>query len=354
MLDEGISTALPSPQQSAQEASLTYVSDEQPGIRKKRHSGKFSYLTPDGKTLRDDAVLDRISGLAIPPAWSDVWISPDPDGHLQATGRDQRGRKQYLYHPQWYACRDAVKFSSLIEFAEALPRLRRRIDADLRRRKLSRERVLASVVWLLDNTLIRVGNAAYARDNKSFGLTTLRDRHVTVRGSTLRFAFKGKAGKEWQLKLTDRRIAKVVRGAQDLPGQQLFQYLDEQGERHGISSHDVNSYIQETTGAPFTSKHFRTWAGTVRAFVLLADEELPTSEAAARRILNRVVDAVACHLGNTRSVCRKCYIHPSVVDHWKRGVLDADLRSLRSARLRPNRYLDKPEVIVLRWLGKFG
>lgn len=227
MLDEGNSTAFPTPRQSAREASLTYVSDEQPGIRRKRHSDRFSYLTPGGKTLRDAAAMERIRGLSIPPAWSDVWISPDADGHLQATGRDQRGRKQYLYHPQWYACRDEMKFSSLVEFAEALPLLRRRIDADLRRRKLSIERVLASVIWLLDNTMIRVGNAAYARDNRSFGLTTLRDRHVKIRGSTLRFAFKGKAGKEWRLKLTDRRIAKVVRGAQELPGQQLFQYLDD-------------------------------------------------------------------------------------------------------------------------------
>jgi DNA topoisomerase-1 len=354
LLDEGNSTAFPTPRQSAREASLTYVSDEQPGIRRKRHSGRFSYLTPGGKTLRDAAAMERIRGLAIPPAWSDVWISPDADGHLQATGRDQRGRKQYLYHPQWYACRDEMKFSSLVEFAEALPLLRRRIDADLRRRKLSIERVLASVIWLLDNTMIRVGNAAYARDNRSFGLTTLRDRHVEIRGSTLRFAFKGKAGKEWRLKLTDRRIAKVVRGAQDLPGQQLFQYLDDQGERHGISSHDVNSYIQETTGAEFTSKHFRTWAGTVRAFVLLADEEPPASKAAARRILNRVVDTVAGHLGNTRSVCRKCYIHPGVIDHWERGVLDADIRSLRPGRLRANGQLDGTELIVLRWLRKFG
>ena len=353
MLDEANSAALSSPRQSAKEAALNYVSDEQPGIRRKRRSGNFTYLTPAGKTLRDEGVLDRIRVLAIPPAWSDVWISPDANGHLQATGRDQRGRKQYLYHRQWQACRDEMKFSSLVDFGEALPILRRRIDADLRRAKLSRERVLASVIWLLDNTMIRVGNAAYARDNKSFGLTTLRDRHVKIRGSTLRFAFKGKAGKEWRLKLTDRRIARVVRGAQDLPGQQLFQYLDEQGERHGISSHDVNSYIRETTGADFTSKHFRTWAGTVRAFVLLADEEPPASEAACRRVLNRVVDTVAGHLGNTRSVCRKCYIHPAVVARWTQGALAADAGSLRRVRSGTVRYLDEPELIVLRWLRKF-
>jgi DNA topoisomerase-1 len=350
--DDGNSTALPSPRQSAREASLTYTSDEEPGIRRKRRGGRFTYSTPEGETLREGAAMQRIRGLAIPPAWSDVWISPDERGHLQATGRDQRGRKQYLYHPRWSAYRDELKFSTLTEFAEALPALRRRIDADLRRRKLSRERVLASVIWLLDNTLIRVGNASYARDNESFGLTTLRDRHVKISGATLRFAFKGKAGKEWRLKLTDRRIAKVVRGAQDLPGQQLFQYLDEGGERHGVSSHDVNAYIRETTGAEFTSRHFRTWAGTVRAFALLAEEATPETETAAKRALNRVVDTVAARLGNTRSVCRKCYIHPGVIDHWKRGVLAADLRALRPFRSR--RYLDGPEMVVLRWLRKFG
>lgn len=354
MLNEANSAAPPSPRQSAKEASLTYVSDEQPGIRRKRRSGKFSYLTPDGEGLREGAVVNRIRKLAIPPAWTDVWISPRADGHLQATGRDQRGRKQYLYHPLWYAYRDELKFSTLLDFAEALPVLRRRIDADLRCRSLSSERVLASVVWLLDNTMIRVGNASYARDNKSFGLTTLRDRHVKIKGTTLRFAFKGKAGKEWQLKLTDRRIAKVVRGTQELPGQQLFQYLDEFGARHSVNAHDVNAYIQETMGAEFSSKHFRTWAGTVRAFALLTEEEAPASETAARRVLNRVIDSVAGHLGNTRSICRKCYIHPGVIDRWKQGALAADLRSLRPIRSKSVRYLDDSEAIVLRWLRKFG
>ena len=219
------------PQASAERASLIHVSDAMPGIVRKRSGRGFRYVAAGGKGVADGETLSRIRSLAIPPAWTDVWISPDPDGHIQATGRDQRGRKQYRYHPRWMACRDDVKYSSLVAFARALPTLRAQIDADLRRRGLSRERVVASIVWLLDNTMIRVGNAVYARDNKSFGLTTLRSRHVEVEGAKLRFAFKGKSGKEWKLKLVDRRMARIVRDVQELPGQHLFQYLDEDGER---------------------------------------------------------------------------------------------------------------------------
>ncbi|WP_315927006.1 DNA topoisomerase IB [Mesorhizobium sp. SP-1A] len=338
---------------SAKQASLVYVSDEEPGIRRKGGKGRFFYTAPDGRKLGEGETLARIRALAIPPAWTDVWISPDPDGHLQATGRDQRGRKQYRYHARWSACRDEVKYSSLLAFAEALPRLRRRIAADLRRRGLPRERVVASVAWLLDNTMIRVGNAAYARDNKSFGLTTLRDRHVKVKGSTLRFAFKGKSGKEWRLKLMDRRIARIVRGAQDLPGQHLFQYLDENGERRPIHSQDVNDYIREATGADFSSKHFRTWGGTVCAAMLLADEPVPETKAAARKVLNRVIDQVANRLGNTRSVCRKCYVHPLVIESWSEGRLAAELHDPRRLSRRIAG-LDRYEARVLRWLSTKG
>jgi DNA topoisomerase-1 len=333
-------------------ASLTYTNDQEPGIRRKGADDEFQYIAVDGRKLRDRATLARIRTLAVPPAWTDVWICPDPSGHLQATGRDQRGRKQYRYHASWTACRDEVKFSSLIAFAEALPRLRRRIEVDLGRRNLPRERVVASVVWLLDNSLIRVGNAAYARDNKSFGLTTLRDRHVAITGSTLRFAFKGKSGKEWRLKLTDRRIARIVRGAQDLPGQHLFQYLDNEGYRHSVHSQDVNVYIRDATAADFSSKHFRTWAATVRAAVLLAGEAKPDSEAAARRALNAVIDRVAHRLANTRAVCRKCYIHPDVIKSWNDGALGSEIGKVRRSHRRATNGLDQEETVLLDWLRR--
>ena len=222
----------------------------------------FAYRDAGGARLDDPNTLARIRALAIPPAWTDVWISPAANGHIQATGRDLRGRKQYRYHERWSATRDEAKYSNLVAFAEALPKLRERIDRDLRRRDLSRDRVIASVIWLLDNTMIRVGNATYARDNKSFGLTTLRQRHVAVEGSRIRFAFKGKSGKQWKLDLVDRRIVRTVRQMQELAGQQLFQYLDENGDRRSVSSQDVNDYLREATGTDFTSKHFRTWGGT--------------------------------------------------------------------------------------------
>src|SRR5438445_332254 len=234
-------------QNSAERAPVGYVSDADPGIRRLRQGRGFRYVGPNGKPVTA-STLDRIKAIVIPPAWTDVWISPDPNGHIQATGRDQRGRKQYRYHPQWTQERDGVKYSSLVSFAEALPDLRSQIDADLRRHGLPLERVVAAIVWLLDNTMIRIGNAAYARDNKSFGLTTLRERHVEITGSSLRFAFKGKSGKEWKLRLVDRRIAKIVRGAQDLPGQKLFQYLDENGARRPLRSEDVNRYIRQASG----------------------------------------------------------------------------------------------------------
>ncbi|TPL00810.1 MULTISPECIES: DNA topoisomerase IB [unclassified Mesorhizobium] len=339
-------------QDSAERASLSYVSDADPGIRRLRKGKGFSYVGPNGCAVSTQT-LARIKAIVIPPAWTDVWISPDPDGHIQATGRDQRGRKQYRYHPQWTEERDGVKYSSLVAFAESLPALRLRIDADLRRHGLPMERVVASVVWLLDNTLIRIGNAAYARDNKSFGLTTLRDRHVEITGSSLRFAFKGKSGKEWKLKLVDHRIAKIVRGAQDLPGQKLFQYLDEDGDRWPVRSEDVNRYIREASGADFSSKHFRTWGGTIHAASLFVGTELPESKTQQKRMINSVVDKVAERLGNTRAVCRKCYIHPLVFEAWSEGCL---LDEMAGANKRKRRIsgLDEEETLVLRWLQARG
>jgi DNA topoisomerase-1 len=335
-------------QTSADQASLTYVSDAEPGIRRLKTGKGFSYKGPDGRAV-PDTTRARIDAIVIPPAWTDVWISPDADGHIQATGRDQRGRKQYRYHPQWAEERDGAKYSSLVAFAESLPDLRRRIDSDLRRHGLPLERVVAAVVWLLDNTMIRVGNAAYARDNKSFGLTTLRDRHVDIVGSSLRFAFKGKSGKEWKLKLIDRRIAGIVRGAQDLPGQKLFQYLDEDGGRRPVRSEDVNRYIREAVGDAFSSKHFRTWGGTIHAASLFAQTELPQSQALQKRVMNSVIDKVAERLGNTRAVCRKCYIHPQVFEAWSEGRL-LDEMAQANKRKRAIDGLDDEEALVLRWL----
>jgi DNA topoisomerase-1 len=336
---------------AAKEAALTYVSDSEPGIRRK-HSGKsFAYVGPSGRKIADRATLQRIHEIVIPPAWQDVWISADADGHIQATGRDERGRKQYRYHPRWLACRDEAKYSSLAAFAKALPAIRARIDGDLRKRSLSRDRVIASVVWLLDNTMIRIGNAQYARDNKSFGLTTLRSRHVEVEGARLRFRFKGKSGKEWQLRLVDRRMARIVRSVQELPGQQLFQYLDEAGERHSVTSQDVNDYIREAGGNDdFSSKHFRTWGGTVRAAAIFAATELPETKAGTARAMNAVIDGVAARLGNTRTVCRKCYVHPAIVESWAKGSLPGELAALRKSRRKSPAGLDAEEALVLHWL----
>lgn len=338
------------PQRFAELASLTYTSDDEPGIRRRRSGRGFSYRDAEGRIVRDAETLGRIRSLAIPPAYEQVWICPDPDGHIQATGRDQRGRKQYRYHARWGEVRDGAKFAGLAAFGEALPAIRRRVDADLRRHGLPRERVLASIIWLLENTLIRVGNQTYARDNSSFGLTTLRTRHVAVDGSRLRFRFKGKSGKEWNLRLVDRRIVRVIRSMQDLPGQALFQYLDEDGRRRSIGSEDVNAYLREAAGAGFTSKHFRTWAGTVAAAGLLAETPLPETRTGAARSLNAVIDQVASRLGNTRAVCRAAYIHPRVIEAWTEGTLAGGLAQAQRGRKQVDG-LAKDEAALLRWLG---
>jgi DNA topoisomerase-1 len=257
---------------------------------------------------------------------------------------------QYRYHERWTACRDEVKYSNLTDFGHALPRLRETVTTDLARRGLVRPRVLATVVRLLDTTLIRVGNSAYARDNGSFGLTTFRDRHVQVDGATMRFKFKGKSGKEWMLKLSDRRIASIVKGVQDIPGQHLFQYLDTDGARHAINSHDVNAYIREAAGEPFSSKHFRTWGGTVLALEHFSELNTPTSKRDRARATNTVLDAVASRLGNTRAICRKCYVHPRVIEHWSDGRLPEDFAAIRRRFRKTPRDLTRPEYLALRWL----
>ncbi|MFD1254858.1 Eukaryotic DNA topoisomerase I, catalytic core [Devosia equisanguinis] len=326
--------------------SLSYCSDDGPGWRRLRRGTGFSYLDADG--ARPDARdLQRIKALVIPPAWQDVWICKDASGHIQATGRDERGRKQYRYHADWTQHRSATKFETLAAFAAALPTLREQVEVDLRRRSLGYERVVASVVWLLDNSLIRVGNPSYARDNKSFGLTTLRNRHVEISGSTLHFRFKGKSGKHWRLQLADRRIARLVRSLQDLPGQHLFKYEGEEGN-HAISSRDVNAYISNFAGPGFTSKHFRTWAATVRAFGLFEATERPETKSGQARTVNAIIDQVAARLGNTRTVCRQCYVHPAVQEHWQEGQLR------RSGRLKPVEMLDLDEVETLHFLRRLG
>ena len=308
------------PVESARQAHLRYVSDTAPGIRRKRAGKHFSYVGLDGKPIRDASELQRIRRLAIPPAWTDIWICPFPNGHLQATGRDAKGRKQYRYHPRWREVRDEAKYERMIAFGEALPRIRRRVADDLALAGLPREKVLATVVRLLEMTLIRVGNDEYARANNSYGLTTLLDQHVNVDGSEVRFKFRGKSGKEHFIGLKDRHLARVVKRCQDLPGQDLFQYIDEEGVQRTVGSSDVNDYIKEITGEDFTAKDFRTWAGTVlAAWALEAFEEFD-SQAQAKRNIVRAVETVAERLGNTPAICRKCYVHPAVLDAYLDGT----------------------------------
>ncbi len=336
---------------SAAEADLAYVSDAEPGIRRIKAGRGFWYRKPDGRRVTDAPTLDRIRAIVIPPAWTDVWICPLPNGNIQATGRDLRGRKQYRYHARWTACRCETKFSSLALFADALPAIRDAVDRDLRRHGLPREKVVASVAWLLDNTMIRVGNAAYARDNKSFGLTTLRARHVAVAGSTLRFEFTGKSGKAWRIRLVDRRIARILRQIQELPGQHLFQHLDADGVRRRIGSGDINAYLREVSGEDFTSKHFRTWGATIHAAAIFSATPTPETATGRRREANAVIDLVAARLGNTRAVCRSCYIHPRVFEEWEAGTLAESLTRARG-RKRTAAGLDDEETTVRAWLAQ--
>ncbi|HEX3703156.1 MAG TPA: hypothetical protein VHU82_07495 [Vicinamibacterales bacterium] len=320
------------PSESARAAGLRYVNDEtMPGIRRLGSTRRFRYLDADGRRLTNAAELQRIRALAIPPAWRGVWICPLPLGHIQATGRDARGRKQYRYHARWREVRDEVKYGRLIAFARALPRIRQRTAADLRRAGLPREKVLAAVVQLLEKTLIRVGNEEYARANRSFGLTTMRDQHARIEGATVHFEFRGKSGIEHAVDLHERRLARIIKACQDLPGYELFQYVDRDGRREVIDSADVNAYLRELCGEDFTAKDFRTWAGTVLAAKALADLAAFASKAEAKRNIGRAVTSVSERLGNTKTVCRKCYIHPAVFAAY------ADGATIRVMRPRPGR-----------------
>lgn len=332
---------------------LRYVNDDEPGIIRRRSGKGFRYLRSTGEPVTAPEEISRIKALAIPPAWTDVWICPDPDGHIQATGRDQKGRKQYRYHEQWHLDRGLAKYTLMAEFGANLPKIRKIVNADLGLRGLPREKVVASIVWLLDNTMIRVGNDTYVRENKSFGLTTLRAEHVAVSGSSLRFRFRGKAGKEWDLGIADRRMARVMRAIEDLPGQRLFRYRDEDGTLHDVASHDVNDYIHEAIGDRFSSKDFRTWGGTVRALGLLARTEVPETKTARARTLNSVIDQVSKRLGNTRAVCRACYIHPAVFERWEQGKLAEDVATIRAKRTR-RAGLDAEETLAAVWLQQFA
>src|ERR1700681_2934060 len=330
----------------AAQAGLVYASDDEPGIRRVRRGKGFAYFHPDGKRVTDRATLERIQDLVIPPAWKEVWISTRPRGHLQATGRDARGREQPLYHPTWRAVRDADKFSRMVGFARALPRIRRRVARDMGRPGLPREKVVATIVRLLEMTFARIGNEEYARDNGSFGLTTLRDRHVTISGSNVRFLFRGKSGRELELGVTNRRVARVVKRCEELPGQMLFQYLAPDGERHTVHSHDVNQYLQEISGEDFTAKDYRTWSATVLAIGALRDVARFESDAEAKRNVVAAIDGVARRLGHTRAVCRRSYVHPRVIDTYMDGSLEGIL-SIVSSKAYRNLKADEVAVLAL-------
>ena len=338
---------------AARDAGLTYVNDEGPGIRRRRSGRGFSYLGPDGKVVTDAQELRRIRALAVPPAWTDVWICPSPRGHIQATGRDARGRKQYRYHPAWRQTRDRTKYDRMIAFGEALPHIRKRIREDLALPGLPREKVLATVLRLIDLTYIRVGNARYAKENNSFGVTTMRNRHADVSGSTIRFQFRGKGGKTHTVDVRDPRLARIVKRCQDIPGQHLFQYLDEDGEQHVVDSDDVNAYLRECCGEDFTAKDFRTWAGTVLALRALRSVPPPETQREARSNILAAIETVASSLGNTVSVCRACYVHPAVVDAYAEGSLTA-LRRRRGSRngADPDDRLRPEEATLLAFLKK--
>jgi DNA topoisomerase-1 len=330
---------------SAKTAGLRYVDDRtMPGIRRTGRRPPFRYRSVKNKVISDRRELERIRLLVIPPAWTDVWICPDPQGHLQATGRDARGRKQYRYHRRWREVRDEAKYGRLTHFARTLPRIRERTDTDLRRCGLPRAKVLATVVRLLEKTFIRIGNEEYARDNGSIGLTTMRDGHAKVNGATVRFEFRGKSGIQHAIDLRDRRLIRVIKACRDLPGHELFQYIDGDGLRRSIDSADVNAYLREMSGADFSAKDFRTWAGTVLAARELAAMPPFKSNAEAKRNIVKAVAAVAGHLRNTKAVCRKCYIHPIVIEAY----LDGDLNDLRASRAMKPNGLDAEELAVVR------
>jgi DNA topoisomerase I len=342
MLDLSAAEAIVDPKDAAEYAGLTHVSDEKPGIRRRRSGKGFRYESDNGAKI-DKAALKRIKALAVPPAWTDVWICPKANGHIQATGRDARGRKQYRYHARFREVREGTKYHHMLAFAESLPGIRRRVQEHLALRGLPREKVLATIVKLLEATLIRVGSDEYARTNKSYGLTTLKDRHVEVEGPALKFNFKGKGGKVWKLNVRNRRVAKVIRACQELPGQELFQYLDEDGEARDVTSNDVNAYLREISGEDITAKDFRTWHGTVLAALALQEFEKFDNQAGAKRNIRDAIQKVASRLGNTPTICRKCYIHPEIITTYIEGSLLLEIKDKLEEELREDLAALRPE-----------
>jgi DNA topoisomerase-1 len=316
-----VTTATADPVAEARDAGLRHTTDTMPGIRRRRRGDGWEFIDPDGKPVRDPEEIRRIRHLAIPPAWTDVWISPYPNGHIQATGRDARRRKQYVYHECWRAVRDEAKYHRMIDFGRALPRIREQVAAELQKHGLPRDKVLAAVVRLLDTTAIRVGNEEYARDNHSYGLTTLHSHHASVNGATVQFEFRGKSGKMHAVSIEDQRLARIVRQCQELSGHELFQYVDDDGQRRDVSSDDVNEYLHRVAGDEFTAKDFRTWVGTVLAACFLRDLGPVTSEREGRRQVKEAIECVAKQLGNTAAIARKCYVHPDVIDAYMDGSL---------------------------------
>ena len=333
---------------AAEQAGLQYDSDERPGYSRRAKGKHFQYFDTEGKLIRDEQRLLRIKRLAIPPAWTNVWICPSPNGHVQATGRDARGRKQYRYHERWREVRDENKFERLAQFAKALPDIRRRVARDFELPGLPRRKVLATIVRLLERTFIRIGNEEYARENKSFGLTTLKNRHVKVRGAEVRFRFRGKSKRPHEVDVTDRRVAKVIAKCQDLPGQDLFQYVDEDGEVQDITSQDVNEYLRQIAGEDFTAKDFRTWGGTVLAAMALSTQEDFQTKKQAKSNIKTAICAVAELLGNTPAVCRKCYVHPVIVEAYLNRTRIAGLNGSAKTLKQPD--LRTAERAVLKFL----
>ena len=350
ILDDSLATdqaPLSDPPTAAKAAGLRYVLDDRPGIRREREGdrerGSFRYYSAKGEAVEDETTLKRIKSLVIPPAWLDVWICPQANGHLQATGRDARGRKQYRYHPKWRNVRDEAKYERMINFGGALPLIRAEVDRALKLPGLPREKVLATIVYLLEATMMRVGNEEYARTNKSFGLTTLRNRHVKVDGSDVEFRFRGKSGVYHKIKVQDRRLARIIRNTRDLPGQELFQYIDEDGETHSVDSSDVNDYLRGITGEDYTAKDFRTWSGTVLAALALQEFEKFDSETQAKKNVVRAIESVAEKLGNTPSVCRKCYVHPAVLDAYMEGAVIEAMKERTEQELTEELHALQPE-----------
>ncbi len=328
---------------AARAAGLRYVHDGRAGIHREAVKDGFRYLDAHGAPVEDETTLARIKGLVIPPAWQDVWICAQANGHLQATGRDARGRKQYRYHPKWRTARDEVKYERMLKFGDALPAIRHEVDRALKLPGLPREKVLATIVYLLEATMMRVGNEEYARTNKSFGLTTLRNRHVKVDGSDVQFSFRGKSGVYHKVKVHDRRLAGIVKRTRDLPGQELFQYIDEDGETHSVDSSDVNDYLRNITGEEYTAKDFRTWSGTVLAALALQEFEKFDSETQAKKNIVRAIESVAEKLGNTPTICRKCYVHPAVLDAYLEGAPLDVMRERTEEKLAEDLHALQPE-----------